>query len=58
MQLSDTGIGQLPPRLREQVPAAPNDAYAACEWTLAHAGDINGDPKRVAVGSECAGGSF
>jgi acetyl esterase/lipase len=39
-------------------PAAPNDAYAAYEWTLAHAGEINGDPKRVAVGGESAGGNL
>lgn len=39
-------------------PAAPNDAYAAYEWTLAHAKDINGDPNRVAVGGESAGGNL
>lgn len=39
-------------------PAAPTDAYAAYEWTLAHAGEINGDPKRVAVGGESAGGNL
>lgn len=39
-------------------PAAPNDAYAAYEWTLAHAGEINGDAKRVAVGGESAGGNL
>lgn len=39
-------------------PAAPNDAYAAYEWTLAHARDFNGDPGRVAVGGESAGGNL
>jgi acetyl esterase/lipase len=39
-------------------PAAPDDAYAAYEWTLAHAGEFNGDPKRVAVGGESAGGNL
>nr|WP_207393581.1 alpha/beta hydrolase [Duganella aceris] len=39
-------------------PAAPNDAYAAYEWTLAHAKEINGDPARVAVGGESAGGNL
>lgn len=39
-------------------PAAPNDAYAAYEWTLAHAKEINGDPMRVAVGGESAGGNL
>ena len=39
-------------------PAAPNDAYAAYLWTLAHASEINGDPARVAVGGESAGGNL
>ena len=39
-------------------PAAPDDAYAAYEWTLAHAREFNGDPTRVAVGGESAGGNL
>lgn len=39
-------------------PAAANDAYAAYSWVLAHAKEINGDPKRVAVGGESAGGNL
>lgn len=39
-------------------PAAPNDAYAAYEWTIAHAKSINVDPTRVAVGGESAGGNL
>jgi acetyl esterase len=39
-------------------PAAPNDAYAAYLWTLEHAKEINGDPARVAVGGESAGGNL
>ena len=39
-------------------PAAPNDAYAAYTWTLEHAKEINGDPMRVAVGGESAGGNL
>lgn len=39
-------------------PAAPNDAYAAYTWVLAHAREINGDPMRVAVGGESAGGNL
>ena len=39
-------------------PAAPNDAYAAFTWTLGHAREINGDPARVAVGGESAGGNL
>jgi acetyl esterase len=39
-------------------PAAPNDAYAAYLWTIQHAAEFNGDPKRVAVGGESAGGNL
>ena len=39
-------------------PAAPNDAYAAYKWVLAHAAEFNGDAGRVAVGGEGAGGTL
>ncbi len=39
-------------------PAAADDAYAAYTWVLQHAAGINGDPKRVAVGGESAGGNL
>ncbi|MEO6076597.1 MAG: alpha/beta hydrolase [Dokdonella sp.] len=39
-------------------PAAHDDAYAAYEWTLANAGSINGDPKKVALAGESAGGGL
>lgn len=39
-------------------PAAANDAYAAYQWVLAHAKEINGDPGKVAVGGESAGGNL
>ncbi|MGK5079174.1 alpha/beta hydrolase [Janthinobacterium sp. HLX7-2] len=39
-------------------PAAPNDAFAAYTWTLEHAKEFNGDPTRVAVGGESAGGNL
>jgi acetyl esterase len=39
-------------------PAAPNDAFAAYQWTLEHAREFNGDPTRVAVGGESAGGNL
>lgn len=39
-------------------PAAANDAYAAYKWVLEHAKEFNGDPKRVAVGGESAGGNL
>ena len=39
-------------------PAAPDDAYATYSWVLEHAKEINGDPLRVAVGGESAGGNL
>lgn len=39
-------------------PAAPEDAYAAYLYTLQHAKEWGGDPQRVAVGGESAGGNL
>ncbi len=39
-------------------PAAHDDAFAAYQWTLANAAALNGDPKRIAVVGESAGGNM
>ncbi len=39
-------------------PTAHEDAYAAYVWALEHAQKINGDPGRVAVAGESAGGNL
>jgi acetyl esterase len=39
-------------------PAAPEDAYAATKWLAGHAESIGGDPRRVAVGGDGAGGNL
>lgn len=39
-------------------PAAHEDAYAAYEWARKHGRDINGDPSKVAVAGESAGGNL
>ncbi len=39
-------------------PAAHQDAFAAYQWTLANAKSIHGDPARVAVMGESAGGGL
>lgn len=39
-------------------PAAHDDAYAAYQWTLANAASIEGDPKKIAVAGESAGGGL
>ena len=39
-------------------PAAHDDAWAAYEWVVKNAASINGDPARIAVGGESAGGNL
>ena len=39
-------------------PAAWDDALAAYKWTLANAASVKGDPKRVALAGESAGGNL
>ncbi|MCB0121311.1 MAG: alpha/beta hydrolase, partial [Caldilineaceae bacterium] len=39
-------------------PAAVEDAYVALQWVMDNAGDVNGDPERVAVVGESAGGNL
>lgn len=39
-------------------PAAHDDALAAYQWVLAHAKELNGDAKRIALVGESAGGNL
>jgi len=39
-------------------PAAPDDAYTATKWVAEHAQEIGGDPRRIAVGGDGAGGNL
>lgn len=39
-------------------PAATQDAAAALRWTAAHVGELGGDPARIAVGGDSAGGNL
>ena len=39
-------------------PAAVDDCFAALEWVCAHAGDLGGEPDRVAVAGDSAGGNL
>jgi acetyl esterase len=39
-------------------PAGVDDAYAATCWAAAHAHDLGGDPARLAIGGDSAGGNL
>jgi len=39
-------------------PAAVDDAYTAAQWVLENAESVGGDPRRVAVGGDSAGGNL
>jgi acetyl esterase/lipase len=42
----------------QRFPAAHEDAVAAFRWAAEHAGEIGGDPRRLAVGGDSAGGTL
>jgi acetyl esterase len=39
-------------------PGAADDCYAATQWTVQHAAAMHGDPDRIAVGGDSAGGNL
>jgi acetyl esterase len=41
-----------------QWPAATDDALAALQWAVAHVDELGGDPRRIALGGDSAGGNI
>jgi acetyl esterase len=60
VNLANTIVVSVAYRLspESKFPAAHDDAFAAYMWTVQNAASLNGDPKKVAVMGESAGGNL
>ena len=53
------GVRRLPPRARAPVPApAPTTAGPRSTWVAEHGAELGGDPSRLAIGGDSAGGNL
>jgi acetyl esterase len=59
-KLADCSVVSVAYRLAPEYkfPIPFEDAYAATEWAAAHAAEFGGDPNRLAVGGDSAGGNL
>ena len=54
----DRRVGRLPARARAPVPAPLDDCWTAFEWVAKNTAVFEGDPSRIAVGGDSAGGNL